>query len=74
MTDDLAFFVRSARYGQAPCDERGDVARPAVLNGQVVQVYRVAFQHDLLAGGVFDDFGHHAPNVFEQRQLGEGVL
>ena len=45
-----------------------------MLNRQARQIHLVAFPHDFLTRRVFDDFGRHTPNVFEQRQFGERVF
>ena len=70
----LAFFVRSARYGQAPSYQRGDILFPTMLNRQGGQIHVVALPHDFLARRFFHHVRRHAPNVFQQRQLGKCVF
>ena len=57
----LARLVRAARDGEAPGDERGHVAGPAVLDGQAGQVDGVPVEHFLLARRLADGAGRHVP-------------
>ena len=70
----LAFFVRSARDGQAPCYQRRNVFRPAMLNRKLIQINVFAFPHDFLTRRVFHHVRRHAPNIFQQRQFGKCVF
>ena len=70
----LAFLVRAFGDGQAPGDQRADIARPAGLHGQLAEVNIVAFFDHFLAGCVFEHLGRHAQHLLVDRQLVPGVL
>ncbi|MNV08646.1 hypothetical protein D3C71_991170 [compost metagenome] len=70
----LAILVRAFGDGQAPGDQRTDVARPAGLHRQHGQVDVVAFDDHFLAHRVLDDFRRHRNDLAEDRQLGPGIL
>ncbi|MNZ82874.1 hypothetical protein D3C78_1015840 [compost metagenome] len=70
----LPLLVRAAGDGQAPGDQRRDVARPAGLHRQLRQVDVIALLHHFLAGAVLQHLGRHGDDLLEDRQLGPGVL
>ena len=55
----LALFVRTARDGQSPGDQRRGIFRPALHDRDFSQINRIAFQHLLLAGRAAQAFGGH---------------
>ncbi|MNT26106.1 hypothetical protein D3C72_1616580 [compost metagenome] len=73
-TEVLAILVRAFGDGQAPGDQRTDIARPAGLHRQHGQVDVVAFDDHFLAHRVLDDFRRHRNDLAEDRQLGPGIL
>ncbi|MNN12433.1 hypothetical protein D3C81_1254250 [compost metagenome] len=70
----LALFVRPAGHGQAPGNQRRDIARPAVLHRQHAEVDVVAFDDHFVAGGILDHFRCHRHDLLEDRQLRPGIL
>src|SRR5690606_14453418 len=70
----LALGVGASGDDQAPCEQGGDVIRPAALQRNVVQVNVVTFQHDFLAGSVLDGFWTHVPQgVLEHGNGGQSA-
>ncbi len=63
--DVLAWLAGAARHHQAERDQAADVAGPAALDRQRVQVDGVAFEHDLVEGRI----RHHARR--HVRELGQ---
>ncbi|MNC30037.1 hypothetical protein D3C75_783080 [compost metagenome] len=73
-TEVLSVLVRPLGDGQAPGDQRRDVAWPAGLYRQLREVNIVAFDDHFLADRVFDHLGRHRDDLAEDRQLGPGIL
>ena len=70
----LTFCVGSARNDQPPGQQGGNVARPAVLQGDVVQVDIGAFDDNVMTGCAFDVLGAHVPEGgLQHGYLGNGV-
>ncbi|MDT4840308.1 hypothetical protein FQZ97_741270 [compost metagenome] len=70
----LPVLVGTLGDGQAPGDQRADVARPAGLHRQRRQVDGVALLDYFLARRILEHLGRHADDLLEDRQLGPGVL
>jgi len=69
----LAVTVRAPGGDQAPGDQGAGVLRPAGLDGQIGQIYLIAFNHLGLAGGLLDHLGRHVHHLTEDRQLLPGI-
>ncbi len=63
----LTFLVGSPGDYQWPGDQRAGVAGPAGLDGELVEIHRVAFQYLFLAGARAAQFGAHAQYLAEHR-------
>ena len=72
-TQILPFFMRTARDGQTPGDQRRSIFRPALHNGNFGQINRIAFQHFLLARRTAQAFGWHVQHLLKLRQLVEQI-
>ena len=70
----LARLAGAARHHQTPGDQRGGVARPAVLDGQGVQVHAVGGNLDLAAGAAGAHLGRHVHDLAQDGELLPGVL
>ena len=70
----LAVLVRAFGDGQAPGDQRADVAGPAGLHREHGQVDVIAFDDHFLAHRVLDHLGRHGNDLAEDRQLRPGIL
>ncbi|MCY1432796.1 hypothetical protein D9M71_488040 [compost metagenome] len=70
----LPLLVRALGDGQAPGDQRGDVAGPAGLHRQLRQVDVVALLDHFLARPVAQHLRRHRQHLPEDRQLRPGVL
>ena len=65
----LPLLVGAAGDGQTPGHQRGHVARPAVLDRDLVQIDRLSLQHPLLTGSRGEPLGRHVEHLLEDRQL-----
>ncbi len=66
--------MRATGDHQRPGNQRPHVARPTGLNRQRIEIYRIAFQNNLLTRGFIDDLGCHVQNLFKDRQLFPGIF
>ena len=69
--DVLPAVVRMAGDDQSPGNQRGDVLRPALLNGQAFEIDVFFFQHVGLAGRGGEQMRGHVPDVFGQRDFAQ---
>ena len=69
--DVLSGQARALGDDQPPGDERRDVVRPGVLDGQAGEVDVVARQHGMRAGRRVEDARRHVPDVFRQAHFAE---
>ncbi len=65
----LPLFMRTARHGQAPGNERGGIFGPALHDWDTRQIDRIAFHNLLLAGRAAQAFGRHVQDLLKLRQL-----
>lgn len=70
----LALGARPLGDDQAPGQQRRGIAGPAVLQGQVVEVDIIAFQHDFLAGrAAYIAWAHIPERSLEHADLGKSI-
>ena len=69
--DVLPGQARALRDDQPPGDERRDVVRPGVLDGQAGEVNVVARQHGMRAGRRVEHARRHVPDVFGETHFAE---
>ena len=65
----LSLLVGTAGDGQPPGDQGRHIPGPAVLDGDLIQIHRVPFQHHLLTGGRREPLGRHVEHLLEDGQL-----
>ena len=70
----LSRLARAARDDQPPGDQRGRIARPAVLDGQGGEVDVAACDDDILAGAAAADLRRHVHDLAQDGKLVPGVL
>ena len=69
----LPLFVRSARHGQTPGNQRSRIARPAPHHRDTRQIDLIAAEHHLLTGGITQPFGRHIQHLLKLRHLVEQI-
>ncbi|MNZ96375.1 hypothetical protein D3C78_1155660 [compost metagenome] len=69
----MAFFVRTARDGQPPGNQRRGIFWPALHDRDTGQIDRIAFEDFLLTRRTAQAFGRHVQHLFELRQFIEQI-